>query len=133
MAETVRGLWDNDEKTCYRIEFLEGWAWQDFSDIHIKSYAMLGQIDRRIDLIVVFLGRVPKDSSMGHLSAGGDQPPNMRHTVFVNSTDLATKLFVKTMIGTVVDMHEWVGPHFVDSLEDARAYLAEMESKSEDE
>jgi len=132
MAESTRALWDNEEKSCYRIEFLDNWSWQDFSQIHIESYAMLGKVDRRIDLIVVFLGHVPNGSSMGHLSAGGVQPDNIRHTVMVNATDLTTQLFVKSMIGTVVKLHEWVGPHFVDSIEEARDYLAGLRQQSEE-
>lgn len=126
MTETTRTLWDNEEKTCYRIELLEGWSWLDFSSVHTVSYTMLGKIEHDIDLIVVFSGKVPTGSSLGHLSAGGNQPPNMRHTVMVNATDMTTKIFVKSMIGTTVKLNEWVGPHFVDTLEEARDYLASL-------
>ncbi|MGB7340934.1 MAG: hypothetical protein WBC91_18700 [Phototrophicaceae bacterium] len=128
---TTQGLWDNEEHTCYRIEFYEGWSWEDFGTIHKEKYAMLGKLEQHIDLIVLFLGRVPRGSSMGHLSAGGDQPPNIRHTVMVNATDLTTKIFVKSMIGSIVQLHNWVGPHFVDSLEEARLYLAQLEQSSD--
>lgn len=127
MSETTQALWDNEEKTCYRIEFLEGWSWQDFSTVHTIAYGMLGKIERDIDLIVVFSGRVPQTSLIGHLSVGGDQPTNMRYTVFVNSTDFTTMLFIKSINATVDELQEWVGPHFVDTLEEARDYLAGLE------
>lgn len=131
MSQPTRALWDNEEKTCYRIEFLEGWSWLDFSTVHTIAYGMLGKIERDIDLIVAFSGRVPQTSSIGHLSAGGEQPANMRHTVFVNSTDFTTMSYVKSLNATVDELQEWVGPHFVDTLEEAREYLAGLLEESD--
>lgn len=124
---TTRAMWDNQAKTCYRIEFLTGWKWKDFEEIHKEVYAMLGQLDHDVDLIVVFQGRVPRGgAALRALGVGGDQPTNVRHTVMVNSTSLATKMFMQSLVDIIDSLQDWEGPKFVDTLAAARAYLTNM-------
>ena len=126
---TTQGVWDNDDKTCFRIEVHAGWTWDDFKDIHTDSYALLAAENRPIDLMVVYLAQIPtSNGSFSAFSVGGKQPKNIRHTVFVNSTDLGTAMFVQSIIDSVIQINRWTGPKFVDSIEQARDYLRERNS-----
>jgi hypothetical protein len=129
----VQCFWDDDAKTIYCVHMHDTWTWDEFTNAVKESYAMLGKLDYRVDFVMGFLSSLPEDGSamMPLTYAGENQPPNIRHTVMLNATGRATTMFMQSIIGAVDAVNEWVGPKFVESMEECRQYLQELRAKEE--
>jgi hypothetical protein len=120
-------FWDDEAKTLYCVHMTDEWVWDDFTNAITETYAYLGKLDFRMDFVMGFFSPLPQGSALAPLTYAGEQPPTIRHTVFVNATGKATTLFISSLIQAVDDINEWQGPKFVDSMEQARDYLAQQE------
>lgn len=113
--------WDNKEKTIYRVEYNEGWTWDDYVTVTKASHEEIAAIGHTIDLIVCFNARMPPGNAMPHITySGRSQPDNVYRTVFINKTG--------RQLTSVLDMinrsYGWVGPDIFETLEEARAFLS---------
>ena len=120
-------VWDNDEKTLCSVEMRDTWAWQDFTDKIKEAYDTIAEFDYDVNFIFGFYSSLPKDErALKPLTYAGHQPPNIRHTVIVNQSGFASKLFMQSMVTTVAKVNEWNGPKFLDTMEEARVYLQRL-------
>lgn len=120
-------LWDDEAKTLCCVEMRDTWQWQDFSDKIKEVYEMIAQLDHEVNVVFGFYSKLPEgERALPHLTRAGHQPSNIRHTVIVNQSGLASKLFMQSLISTVDKVNEWNGPKFLDTMEDARAYLQRL-------
>lgn len=120
-------FWDDDEKTLYCVHMDDKWTWDDFLKAIKESYAMLGELDYQVDFLMGFLSRLPSGGAIIPLTyAGENQPPNIRHTVILNQSGRATTMFISSLVGAVDAVHDWDGPKFVESMEEAREYLQSL-------
>ena len=120
----AKTFWDDEEKTIYCVHMEDEWNWDDFIEAVKKSYEMLGQVEYKVDFVMGFLSPLPAGGAIIPLTyAGENQPPNIRHTVMLNQTGRATTMFMTSLIGAVDAVHEWEGPKFVESMQEARDYL----------
>ncbi len=113
--------WDNTERTTFLIKLYEQWTWEDWILAHTEAYAEMATVSHRVDFIACFYNKLPHGNAVPHFKyAGSHQPPNARHTVFVNQAGP----MLKVMIDAVDKMMGWTGPSFVPSVEAAREHLA---------
>jgi len=122
-------VWDDEARTLYRVEMLDEWTWDDFTAVIKEAYEMLGKLTQKVDFIMAFYSPLPEGSALQPLAYAGVQPPNIRHTVMLNQTGLGTTLFMSSLIEAVDRVHEWHGPKFVSTLEEARSYLKSLEEQ----
>ena len=122
----VKSLWDDEERTLYRVEVHDEWTWDDFDRAIRAAYDMLEALKRDVDFLIGFYTSLPPGSALPHLTAAGVQPENIRHTVILNATGLGTTLFISSLVEAVDNVREWQGPKFVSSLEEAREYLKSL-------
>jgi len=120
-------VWDNEAKTLCCVEMRGEWKWQDFSDKIKEAYALIATFDYKVNFIFGFYSNLPEgEKALPHLTFAGQQPANIRHTVIVNQSGLASKLFMQSIISSVDKANEWNGPKFLDTMEEARAYLKRL-------
>ena len=119
-------FWDDEAKTIYCVHMSDKWNWDEFMSAIKESYDSLGKLDSRVDFVMGFFSPLPEGSALAPLTYAGEQPPNIRHTVFVNATGKATTLFISSLIEAVDNMNEWQGPKFVSSMVEAREYLQSL-------
>lgn len=120
--------WDNTEKTCIRIEFRDHWTWDDWLLGHSELNETIATVDHRVDIIECFYHMMPRGNAIPAFKySGGRQPPNARHTVFVNE---AGPVFRK-MVDAVVGVMGWEGPAFVDNIPEARESIAKLVAGTE--
>lgn len=120
-------VWDNEEKTLCSVEMRGEWVWKNFTDKIKESYTMIAEFDHDVNFIFGFYSKLPiGEKALQPLTYAGHQPSNIRHTVIVNQSGLASKLFMQSMVSTVARVNEWNGPKFLDTMEEARAYLQRL-------
>lgn len=120
-------VWDNEEKTLCCVEMRGEWKWQDFTDKITEAYELIARFDYKVNFVFGFYSKMPEgEKALPHLTFAGHQPPNIRHTVIVNQSGLASKLFMQSIISSVDKVNEWNGPKFLDTMEEARAYLKRL-------
>lgn len=117
---TIISEWDNAEKTVWRVETNPGWTWTQFTQAIDEAYAVIGQLDYRVDFVMYFKASLPPGDAIGHLThAGGTQPTNIYRTVMVNNSTRFLDIIVKN-----ADRKEgWEGPDFFTTMEEAREFL----------
>ena len=123
---TAKCFWDDEAKTIYCVHMSDTWVWDDFTNAITETYEFLGKLDYRMDFVMGFFSPLPEGSALAPLTYAGEQPPNIRHTVFVNATGKATTLFIASLIEAVDNVNEWQGPKFVSSMAEARQYLLSL-------
>jgi hypothetical protein len=100
------------------------WTWADMSATVRAVYRVLGEGGQRVNFIMWFQDSLPQGNVLAHMRVvGATQPPNVRHTVFINNSGP----FLETLITSFARANGWPGPAFVASLEEAREYLAELD------
>lgn len=120
----ILSVWDNTEKTCFRMELGSGWSWQQFVEEIDKTHAVIAEQVHDVNLIMWFKTSLPPGNSVASLKhSGGTQPPNLRHTVMVNSSTR----FLDIVIKNTDRKQGWVGPKIVQSLDEARDYLKTLD------
>jgi hypothetical protein len=125
----VEGIWDDETKTLFRIEMRDRWEWGEFDKVVKTGYDAIKGMKHNVNVIMAFYSDLPSGNAIPHLTYAGIQPTNVRHTVMINQSGLATDLFIQSLINAVDKVHEWEGPKFVYSLEEARTYLKGLEEK----
>ena len=116
----IINVWDNPEKTCFRMELGSGWTWQEYIAYIDDAHATIATQDNNVNLIMWFQASIPPGNAMEALKhSGGTQPPNLRHTVMVNSSTR----FLDILIKNTDRKNGWTGPKIVQTLEEARTYL----------
>ena len=122
-------IWDDEEKTLCSVEMRGDWKWQDFSDKIKEAYEDIATLNHDVNFIFGFYSKMPEgEMALPHLTFAGHQPPNIRHTMIVNQSGLASKLFMQSLISSVDKVNEWNGPKFLDTMEEARAYLERLKA-----
>lgn len=121
---TIVSVWDNEEKTCFRMELGSGWSWEQYIEAVDEAHAIIAEQDHDVNLIMWFQSRLPPGNAMDALKhSGGTQPPNLRHTVMVNESTR----FLDILITNTDRKHGWAGPKIVTTVEDARDYLSTLD------
>ncbi len=122
--------WDDEAHTAYRIELAgSDWVWQELSDAVREIYRNLGTVEHRVNLIMWFKDALPPGNVLAHMRViGVAQPPNIRHTVFINNSGQ----FLETLITSFDRANKWTGPRFVQTLAEARTYLAEKNREDQE-
>lgn len=128
----AKTFWDDEDKTIYCVHMEGQWVWDDFTKAVKEAYVMLAQLDYKVDFVMGFLSPLPEGSALMPLTQAGDnQPANVRHTVMLNQTGRATTMFITSIISAVDEVHEWVGPKFVESMPEARQYLYNLRQQNQ--
>lgn len=115
-------FWVDDEKTIVHQRFLDGFNVDDLYKITTESAKMLSTVDHPVDIIVEIAGRV---NMRGMLSAAmyvnRIVPPNQRFVLGVNVSRVARRM-IEAIRKVAPKALERV--HFVDTLDEAMAFLA---------
>ena len=120
----ILSVWDNEEKSTFRMELGSGWTWEYYIEAIDEAHATIAAEDHDVNLIMWFQTRLPPGNAMEALKhSGGTQPPNLRHTVMVNTSTR----FLDILITNTDRKNKWVGPKIVTTLEDARNYLKTLD------
>jgi len=125
MADKIRIYWDDDDETRFCVESGTGWTWQDFIEHIDQAHDIIAAKEHDANIIMWFKSSIPpgKDATPALEHAGGTQPPNLRHTVIVN----ASTRFLDILVKNSDRQRGWVGPKIVQTMDDARAYLATLD------
>jgi hypothetical protein len=116
----IQLMWDNTEQTCYRMEFGFGWTWTQFIEAIDKVHVIVAEKEYDVNLIMWFKASLPPGNATESFKhAGGTQPPNLRHTVFVNESTR----FLDILINNTDRREGWVGSKIVRNLDDAHAHF----------
>jgi hypothetical protein len=120
---TVTVEWDDAPKTIIRYTFSKGWRWDEFIDAINQSNAMIETVDHVVDII---------SDVQEHDSPGGGLPKSrmfasIKHPregiiVVVRATPLM-EMFRNVIRDASPHRTEYEKFHFVESLDDARAYI----------
>jgi hypothetical protein len=90
-------------------------------------YRKLAEVGHEVNIALWFTGKLPEGNILAQMRVvGGSQPPNLRHTVFINNSGQ----FLEMLITSFDKANHWEGPGFVDSLEEARVYLARKDEEA---
>lgn len=118
-------LWDNEEQTVYRMDLGFGWTWKQFIESVDKAHATIDEKEHDVNFIMWYKAKLPpgKEAMESFKHSGGTQPPNLRHTVFINESTR----FLDILIKNTDHKHGWQGPKIVQTLEAARAYLQTLD------
>jgi hypothetical protein len=120
-------VWDDEAKTLCTVEMRDEWKWQDFSDKIKEAYNKIATYGHDVNFVFGFYSKMPEgEKALPHLTLAGHQPKNIRHTVIVNQSGLASKLFMESLVSSVAKVNEWNGPKFLDTMEEARAYFERL-------
>lgn len=123
--------WDNEAHSAYCM-VLSGkdWTWPDMSKTIREIYRSLGEVEHQVNMMIWFQDSLPSGNVLAHMRVvGSTQPPNVRHTVFINNSGP----FLETLITSFTRANNWPGPGFVASLEEARDYLAALDQQNPDQ
>ena len=115
--------WDEYSDGLYLVK-AEGadWEWPDFTATIRAIYHDLAAFGQPVNFALWFNGKLPRGNILAQMRVvGGDQPANIRHTVFINNSGK----FLEMLITSFDRANGWEGPGFVASLDEARTYLAE--------
>jgi len=117
--------WDDEEtRTVACLTYRGRWTWDEWITGHDDLGKLIRSVEHRVDVIEAFHSMMPRGNAVPQFQySGSTQPPNARHTVFVNQ---AGPLF-KHMVDMVVNTMGWPGPTFCPTHEAALAYLAQQE------
>ena len=116
-------VWDDTEQTKIRLEFYDRWTWDDWVLGHDEMHAMVASVPHHVDIIACFHTMMPRGNAIPNMKrSGSTQPPNARHTVFVNH---AGPMF-RQMVDTVVGVMGWTGPMFCTDVHEARVHLHQL-------
>lgn len=113
----VETRWDNPDKTIYLVETKGYWEWHEFKRAVTAAYAEIKHMKHDVDVIIWFGFHLPLGDARHNLTIAGDQPDNVKRTVFVNEVGG----MLENMIRKVDKEKDWQGPDFVNTLEEARA------------
>ena len=50
---SITNTWDDEAKTIIRIDYNEGWTWDDFEAAQIEVGEMLGSVEHEVDSVVM--------------------------------------------------------------------------------
>lgn len=113
--------WDDEEHTIYHLNFLGVWTWEEWSVAFREGYLEMGKEPHCVDVIIQIQNAVPYGNAVPHLKySGAKQPPNAQHTVIVNQSGI----FLETLMKSIIQNNGWVGPGFVNTVDEAREYLS---------
>jgi hypothetical protein len=121
----ITHYWDDLEKSLYLVK-AEGsdWSWVELIDIIREIYRTLAEADHKLNLGLWFADKLPEGNILAQMRViGGSQPPTIRHTVFINQSGKLLEMLITSFDRA----NNWEGPGFVDSLEEAREYLAQKD------
>jgi len=118
--------WDNDEKTIYTFIMRGTWEWADFQDALRKGYEQIKGVSHAVDVVYVYVSELPQGDAVQYMMLASEaQPKNCHRSVIVNPG----RDILKMIVGAIDNMNQWEGPKFVDTLEEARMYLADEDNK----
>ncbi len=124
-------IWDDENSTTIRYEVVGKWTWDDMLNAIAASNAMLEHVERNINFIYDFRASagVP-DGALGQLRRFvGNEHPKTGRQVVVGAPKSAMMMLAQGLISMVKRIYrtDW-GLQFADSLEQARALLAQVEA-----
>lgn len=87
--------WLNEEKTCFTVDFVGNWTWDELYPMLDEVYAMLDSIPHKADAIFDFTHStgVPTKGALSHIkNANRIVHPNQARVVLVGLNNFATQL-----------------------------------------
>ncbi len=130
----IQAVWDNEEKTVIRYIIDGHWTWDEMNAAVAVSNAWLDEANRKIDFIHDMRSSegVPPGALTQLKRYIGKEHPNTGRSVVVGAKKSVANSFAKGLLDMVHKLYkrDW-GFVFADSLEEARALLAENVNASD--
>ncbi len=125
----VAVFWDNEAKTCLRLDFEGPWRWDEYDSAIAEASASIESAGYRVDLIhnLQAGSRMPLGYFLPHFRyALNLMKANLGFIVFVGSNH-SMQVLLSLFIETFTTVHHKVA--FADSVDDARRILADRRQK----
>jgi hypothetical protein len=121
--------WDNEARTIIRIHRSDPWDWDDYDRTVDESYALVNSVEHTVYTILILApgDRFPQGLPMPHIQRMLRlRPKNAGPTVVVGTKN--ADLYGNVVFSAVSKMKQATDVlHYVGSLEDAYALIAEFE------
>lgn len=111
--------WDTEDDRIYVLTCTELWTWEDFAREIDIAYRFLASQPNDVDFVMAFNNYIPPGDARKHLMYAGEQPKNIRHTVFLNEAGNLIKMILKK----VDKAKGWEGPAFTLSIAETREVI----------